>query len=107
MPDPPVISKKGMETMRRLLALVSALGMIGATTGCHSIVCGICDCNIPGHQCCYGPCAYHQMEPAYLCQASAAMEMAAPGMAAPPAATAEPVKNMPTEAGKLPPAEAK
>lgn len=51
--------------MRRLLILVSALSLLG-TVGCHPKIMGICDCDIPGHTCCYGPCAFHHIEPAYL-----------------------------------------
>ena len=36
--------------MRRLIATLSALAMIGALAGCRH-TCGVYDCDIPGHTC--------------------------------------------------------
>ena len=76
--------------MRRLLlVVVSALGLLGSI-GCYEPkICGICDCDIPGHTCCYGPCAFHHIQPAYL-------------MLQPPKAP-EPIKELPKEAKPEPP----
>jgi hypothetical protein len=86
--------------MRRLLALVSTLCMLVSVAGCHDIIVGICDCSIPGHQCCYGPCAYHMLEPAYLTQP-------APVMVSPAAAEPAKMLPLPKEASKEPPVENK
>ena len=68
-----------------------SLSLIVAVAGCHPIVVGICDCYIPGHKCCYGCCAYHQIEPAYLTQPAPV----GVGTVAPPMATPETVNTLP------------
>jgi hypothetical protein len=52
--------------MRRLLAALAALSLLGGAVGCRPCIMGICDCgdNVGVH-CAYG-CCYHHTMPAYL-----------------------------------------
>ena len=74
--------------MRRLLASLVALSLLGGAIGCRPCIMGICDCgnDHAGVHCSYG-CGCHHTMPAYLTQ--------------PP--QAEPIKTMPKEDGKAPP----
>ena len=51
-----------MDPMRRFLSALSLSCLLGLLTGCCHYVAGICDCDIPGHQCCM-PCGYHHLAP--------------------------------------------
>src|SRR5947209_15010633 len=55
--DSPVLFGKGKETMRRVLLLVTGLGLLGASLGCHHNH-GTCECELPaaGHT---GPVPQH------------------------------------------------
>jgi len=48
--------------MRRLLASLPLVALLGCMVGCH-MTHGICDCDIPGHKCCYQNCAWHHLAP--------------------------------------------
>jgi hypothetical protein len=43
-----------METMRRLLPLLTALSLLGPVLGCHHTA-GCCDCDTCNDTCSYGP----------------------------------------------------
>src|SRR5205807_877599 len=42
-------SRKGMDTMRRMIATWTALGLLGVALGCKPCTHGICDCDMPDH----------------------------------------------------------
>jgi hypothetical protein len=45
-----------MDTMRRFLVTLTALGLLSTVFGCHHVA-GVCDCADVDHF--YGPCAHH------------------------------------------------
>jgi hypothetical protein len=77
----PALCKKGKETMRRLFAMLLALGLVGTVVGCKHI-CGVCDCDP------YIPCATG------CCGGAIAPAPPAPGA---PVITPEPIQQMPKQ----------